>query len=197
MAKIQNIVLSTSVYIYIHTHKCTHRSMHMHTHIHTYMQIHVHAHTHTHTHACTRAHTRAHTHTCMHTHTHTCMHTHTHTCAHTHTQCTHTHACAHTHTTHTHTHTHTHTCTHVKSNRGVWRAQTASWSKGLRYESLQEWWDNCLLQGQLSVLTLVSVSIPHPSYRSGTPQLPVILPKVQVVDYSQTHMHATYICGFE
>jgi len=34
------------------------------------------------------------------------------------------------------------------------------WSKGLRSESLQEWWDNFLLQGQLPVLTLISVSVP-------------------------------------
>ena len=35
-----------------------------------------------------------------------------------------------------------------------------SWLKSRGFESLQEWWVNFLLQGRLSVLTLISVSIP-------------------------------------
>ena len=34
-----------------------------------------------------------------------------------------------------------------------------SWSKGFKFKTLQERWENFLLQGQLSVLTLVSVSV--------------------------------------
>ena len=43
-----------------------------------------------------------------------------------------------------------------------------SWLKGCRFESLLEWRENFLLQGQLSVLTLISVSIPPPCYHSST-----------------------------
>ena len=42
-----------------------------------------------------------------------------------------------------------------------------SWSKGRGFESLQEQREN-VLQGQLSVLTLISVSVPPPCYRSST-----------------------------
>ena len=44
------------------------------------------------------------------------------------------------------------------------------WSKGCGFESLLERWENFLLQGQLSVLTLILVSIPPPPppcYRSS------------------------------
>ena len=34
------------------------------------------------------------------------------------------------------------------------------WLKGHRFKSLQLWWENFLFQGQLSVLTLISVSVP-------------------------------------
>ena len=37
---------------------------------------------------------------------------------------------------------------------------------------------------QVSVLTLISVSIPPPCYRSSMYKIPVILPKVQVAGYS-------------
>ena len=40
--------------------------------------------------------------------------------------------------------------------------------KGHRFESLQERRENFLLQGRLSVLTLISVSVPPPCYRSST-----------------------------
>ena len=43
-----------------------------------------------------------------------------------------------------------------------------SWSKGRGFESLQERRENFLLQGQLSVLTLISVSVPSPCYCSST-----------------------------
>ena len=43
-----------------------------------------------------------------------------------------------------------------------------SWLKGRGFESLLEWRENFLLQGRLSVLTLISVSIPAPCYRSST-----------------------------
>ena len=40
--------------------------------------------------------------------------------------------------------------------------------KGRGFESLLERRENFLLQGQLSVLTLISVSVPPPCYRSST-----------------------------
>jgi len=43
-----------------------------------------------------------------------------------------------------------------------------SWSKGRGFESLLERRENFLLQCQLSVLTLISVSVPPPCYRSST-----------------------------
>ena len=43
-----------------------------------------------------------------------------------------------------------------------------SWLKGCGFESLLERWENFLLQGRLSVLTLISVSVPPPCYRSST-----------------------------
>ena len=41
-----------------------------------------------------------------------------------------------------------------------------SWLKGPRFKSLREWQENFLLQGQLSVVTLISVSIPPSCYHS-------------------------------
>ena len=43
-----------------------------------------------------------------------------------------------------------------------------SWLKGRGFESLLERQENFLLQGRLSVLTLISVSVPPPCYRSST-----------------------------
>ena len=40
------------------------------------------------------------------------------------------------------------------------------------------------LQGQLSVLTLILVSVPLLFYHSSTYKIPVLLPKVQVAGYS-------------
>ena len=59
-----------------------------------------------------------------------------------------------------------------------------SWLKGRGFESLLERRENFLLQGRLSVLTLISVSVPPPCYHSSTYKIPVILPKVQVAGYS-------------
>ena len=42
------------------------------------------------------------------------------------------------------------------------------WSKGRKFESLQERRENFLLPGRLSVLTLISVSVPPLCYRSST-----------------------------
>ena len=53
-------------------------------------------------------------------------------------------------------------------------------SKGCEFESRQERRENFLLQSQLGVLTLYSVSVPPLCYRSGASKTPVILPKVQV-----------------
>ena len=58
------------------------------------------------------------------------------------------------------------------------------WLKGCRFESQQEQRENCLPQGQLSVLTLISVSIPTPCYHSSKSNIQVILPEVQVAGYS-------------
>ena len=59
-----------------------------------------------------------------------------------------------------------------------------SWLKGRGFESLLELRENFVLQGRLSVLTLISVSVPPPCYHSSTWKIPVILPKVQVAGYS-------------
>ena len=50
-----------------------------------------------------------------------------------------------------------------------------------------------LLRGQLSVLTLISVSVPPPCYRSSTKKTPLTLPQVPVAGYSYTHIHPTYV----
>ena len=41
-------------------------------------------------------------------------------------------------------------------------------TRGRGFESLQELRENFLLQGQLSLLSLISVSVPSPCYRSST-----------------------------
>ena len=53
--------------------------------------------------------------------------------------------------------------------------------------------ENFLLQGEVSVLTLISVSVPPPCYHSSTQKIPVILPKVQVSGYSSKHA-CTLLC---
>ena len=63
------------------------------------------------------------------------------------------------------------------------------------WEFRQEQRENFLLQGHLSVLTLFSVSVPPPCYRSSTWKIAVILPKVQVAGYSYTRMHHTHVAN--
>ena len=46
-----------------------------------------------------------------------------------------------------------------------------SWSKGLGFESWQEWRENVLVQGQPSVLTLMSVSILRIFFLLGKPSV--------------------------
>ena len=58
-----------------------------------------------------------------------------------------------------------------------------SWTKGRGFESPQERRETFLLHGQLSVLTLISISVPPPCYCSRTYKILVILPKVQVAGY--------------
>ena len=49
------------------------------------------------------------------------------------------------------------------------------WSKGLRFESWQEWRENVLLQGQPSVLTLMSVSILRIFFLVGKPSVLTVM----------------------
>ena len=56
--------------------------------------------------------------------------------------------------------------------------------KGRRFESLLERQENFLLQGQLSVLTLISVSVPPHVTATALKKIPVTLPEVQVAGYS-------------
>ena len=55
--------------------------------------------------------------------------------------------------------------------------------------------ENFLLQGRLSVLTLISVSVPPRVTTVARKKIPVILPKVQVAGYSYD-THTPYVCGF-
>ena len=63
--------------------------------------------------------------------------------------------------------THTHTQASGGGDSSVVRAPD-TWLKGHGFESLQERRDNFLLQGWLSVLALLSVSVPPPCYHSST-----------------------------
>ena len=54
-----------------------------------------------------------------------------------------------------------------------------SWPKGRGFEYRQELWENSHLRGQPSALTLISVSVSPPCYRSSTEKIQAILPKVQ------------------
>ena len=66
------------------------------------------------------------------------------------------------------------------------------WWKGRRLKSLQERWENFLLRGQLSVLTLILLSVPPLCYCSSTWKIPVILPKCRL----QLNMLTPYVRGF-
>ena len=73
-----------------------------------------------------------------------------------------------------------------------------SWSKGRGFESLQERRENFLLQGQLSVLTLISVSAPPPCYRSPRSPVPVKDPGHSAKSIGgrlQLNTHTPYLCG--
>ena len=56
---------------------------------------------------------------------------------------------------------------YLKRDSSVVRAPDSG-LKGHGFESLQERRENFLLQGRLSVLALISVSVPPPCYRSST-----------------------------
>ena len=60
------------------------------------------------------------------------------------------------------------------------RMMLTIWEGGGGYTRQEDF----LLQGHLSVLTLISVSVPPPCYGSSTQKIPVILLKVQVAGYS-------------
>ena len=72
----------------------------------------------------------------------------------------------------------------------------AWWSKGRRFESLQEGWKNFLLQGQLSVLTLISMSVP--------PRVTAVVHKRPRISFCQkcrwqvtaAKYARTYVCHF-
>ena len=69
-----------------------------------------------------------------------------------------------------------------------------SWSKGRGFESWQERLENFLLQGQLAVLTLTSVSVPPPCYRSRTRRRPrSFCQKCRWQVTAKTRMHPTYV----
>ena len=70
-----------------------------------------------------------------------------------------------------------------------------SWLKGRGFKSQQMWPDNLFVRVQLSVLTLILVSVPPLCYRSSMQKIPIILPKVQVAGL-QLNAPAPYICGF-
>ena len=73
----------------------------------------------------------------------------------------------------------------LRGGGGVSGRATDSWSKGLGVECRQEQRDNFLLNNQLFMLTVISVSVPPwQCYSSNTQKVPVILPKVQVAGYS-------------
>ena len=64
----------------------------------------------------------------------------------------------------------------------ILRGGTAQWLERLSYDGLY-----FLLQYRLSVLALISVSVPSPCYRSsGTEKIRAILTKVKVAGYSKT-----------
>ena len=68
-----------------------------------------------------------------------------------------------------------------------------SWWEGRGFESRQERRENVLLLDQLSVLTLISVSIPSPCYHSSTQKIQAMLPKMQLAGYSKTRLHPMYV----
>ena len=70
-----------------------------------------------------------------------------------------------------------------------------SWLKGRGFESLLERRENFLLQGRLSVLTLISVSVSTPVFTTvARKKIPVILPK-SAGGRLQLNTHTPYVCG--
>ena len=67
--------------------------------------------------------------------------------------------------------------------------------KGRGFESLLERRENFLLQGRLSVLTLISVSVPTRVTTVARKKIPVILPK-GAGGRLQLNTHTPYVCGF-
>ena len=67
--------------------------------------------------------------------------------------------------------------------------------KGLGFESWQEWGENFLLQGQLSVLTLISVSVLPPCYCIVYVKDPSHFAK-SADGRLQLNTHAPDICSF-
>ena len=68
--------------------------------------------------------------------------------------------------------------------------------KGLGFESRQEWRENGFLQGQFSVLTLISVSVPTPCYCSSLARQKFRPFCQNVCCRLQLNTHASYVCGF-
>ena len=69
-----------------------------------------------------------------------------------------------------------------------------SWLKGPGFKSLQERRENFLLQGRLSVLTLISVSVPPPCYHRHVKD-PGHSAK-SAGGRLQLNTHTPYVCGF-
>ena len=72
-----------------------------------------------------------------------------------------------------------------------------SWSKGRGFESLQEWRENFLLQGRLSVLTLISVSVPPRVTAVARKRSRSVCQKCRwQLGQLQLNTHTPYVCGF-
>ena len=84
----------------------------------------------------------------------------------------------------------------ISINSSVVRAPDSR-LKDRRFESWREWPKNFLLQFQLCVLTLISVSVLPPVLPQEHIKILIILPKVQVAGYSQTHLRAMYVALHE
>ena len=70
------------------------------------------------------------------------------------------------------------------------------WPKGHRFESLQELRENFLLQGQLSALTFISVSVPPPHVTAVTHVKDPSHSAQSAGGRLQLNTHAPYVCCF-
>ena len=78
-------------------------------------------------------------------------------------------------------------------DNSVLEHQTHNWKvPGLSPGRSEEWWEKFILQGQLSVLTLISLSVPPPCYCSSPWKILVILPKVH--RWQVTAKHVCTLC---